>query len=128
MQAERLDHQVVCSKIEAADASVNLLAGSQHQNRKVEIERPDLLKNLLTVFDRHVQIEDREVRQILPKGLDGGSAVIGKANAMPVGLQPATKKQSQRFVVLSDQQPHGSSLPGNRLNQRLLPLEPFTPS
>jgi hypothetical protein len=86
MQAERLDHQVVGSKVEAADARVNLLAGSQHQNREVEIERPDLLKNLLTVLDRHVQIEDREVRQILPKGLDGGSAIIGKANAMPVCL------------------------------------------
>jgi hypothetical protein len=112
MQAERLDHQVVGAKIEAAYTGVDLLAGRQDQNREVEVKRSDFFKNLLTVLDRHVQIQDCEVRQILPKGLDGVAAIVDETNAMSIGLKPAAQKQSQCFVVLCDQQPHSHSLLG----------------
>ena len=63
----------------------------------------NLLEHLLAVLDRHVQIENGQIGHLLAKCLDGGSAIMGQANAMPVGLQSPAQKQSQRLVVFGNQ-------------------------
>ena len=40
---------------------------------------------------------------LLAKCLHRGRSITGQADAMPVGLQAAAQKQSQRLVVFGDQ-------------------------
>src|ERR1035437_8504156 len=57
MQAEGLEHQVIGPAHQAADSRVHLLAGGKHQHRKVRIHPANLLKHLLSILDRHIQIK-----------------------------------------------------------------------
>jgi hypothetical protein len=90
VKAEGLGHQVVGAAVQAAYAGVHFLTGGENQNGQVGVERAHFLKNLLSVFDRHVQIKDGEIGQVLPEGLNGGPTVVRKTNTMSVGLQTST--------------------------------------
>ena len=103
MQAEWLDHQVVGPAVEAPDARFHLLAGGEHQHRQIGIEGADLLEYLLSVLDRHIQIENGQIGHLLAKRLHRGASIAGQANAISVRLQAAAQKQPQRLVVFGNQ-------------------------
>jgi hypothetical protein len=89
VKAEGFGHQVVGAAVKAADPRINLLPGGEDEHRQIHIECANLFEDLLAVLDRHTEVEDGEIGQVLAKGLNGGSAVMGKSNPMPVGFQTA---------------------------------------
>jgi prophage DNA circulation protein len=103
MKAEGFDHQVVRTEVKATDARIHLLPGSQNQYRQVSVQTSNLCEDLFPILDRHVEIQNGQIGQVLTKGLYGGSSIMGQANAMSVSLQTPAQKQSQRLVVFGDQ-------------------------
>jgi hypothetical protein len=75
--------------IQAADARLYLLPRRQHQHRQVGVHGADRFQDMLAVHDRHIQIQNRQIRLILAKCLYGGPTVVGQSNAVSVGLQAA---------------------------------------
>jgi len=109
VQAEGLGHQVVGAAVEAAHAGFDFLPAGENQDREVGLGGANLLKHVLAVFDRKVEIEDCQVRQILAKCLDGSAAVHYHAHAVSIGFEPSREKHSQRAIIFGNQQPHQSS-------------------
>jgi hypothetical protein len=108
MQAEGLDHEIVGAQIEAADTCVDFLASGKHQDRQAVVNGSNLGQDLLPVFHGQIEIENGQVGQFLFERLDRGAAVMGYVDAVSVDLKSATQKRSKGFVILSDQQSHGS--------------------
>jgi hypothetical protein len=103
MKAEGLNHQVISAKIKAPNPRIHLLPCGQNQHRKVRVQISNLFEDLFPVLDRHVEIQDGQIGQVLTKGLYGGSSIVGQTNTMSVSLQTPAQKQSQRLVVFGDQ-------------------------
>src|ERR1035437_4336432 len=103
VQAEWLGHQVVGPKIEATNPRLDLLAGGQHQHREFVVQKSDLFKNLFSILEGQVEIENRQIRSFLTKCLDCSRSIAGHTYAMPIGLEAAAQKQSQRLIVFGDQ-------------------------
>jgi hypothetical protein len=99
MQAERFQHQIVGAAIQAPYPRLDLLARGQDQYGEVGVKGAYLFKNLLAVFDRHIEIENGQVRQLLPEGLNRRSAVLRQTDAVSVCLKATAQEHSQRFVV-----------------------------
>ena len=102
MQAERLGHQVVRSAIEAAHPRVDLLPSGQHQHRQIGIERANFFEHLLAILHRHIQVQNGQIRHLGAKRLNGGSAVVGHADTVTVGLKSPAQKQPQSSVIFGN--------------------------
>jgi hypothetical protein len=89
MEAEGLDHEVVCAEIQATNTGVDLLTGGQDQNREVKVQCTDLLQHLFTILHWHIQIENGQVRQILTEGFNGSASIKCQSNTMSISLKPA---------------------------------------
>ncbi len=90
-------------QVQAADARIHLLASSQHQHRKIRVQHAHFFEHLLSILDRHIEIENGQVGQLLAKCLHCGGSILSHANLVTVGLQATAQEQPQRLVVFGDQ-------------------------
>jgi hypothetical protein len=103
MKAEGLQHEVVCAAVEAADAGFDLLACGQHKDGQIGVNRTYLFENLFAILDGHVEVEDSEIRQILPESFNSHSSVPSQPDAMAVRLETSGEKHAKCPVVFCDE-------------------------
>jgi hypothetical protein len=113
---ERLRHVVVGAQVQPDDAVRLLAAGGQHQDRDFDPVGPQLPADVVPARPRQHQIENQEVRALLPDQAQAGLAVPGGQHL--VGLEPEAVRQraQQGRLVFDDEDPaHVASPPGSEI-------------
>ena len=92
--------------------------GGEHDHRQVRGQLLELLQRLQPVHDRHVQVEQRHVRQRRRRRGEGLLSVLGQRDIEALGLEHRRQQASVGEGVVGDQHPvglgHGGLAPPSR--------------
>jgi hypothetical protein len=103
VQAEGLQHEIVCPVVETADTGFDLLTCGKHKDGKVCVNGTYLFEDLFAILDGHVEVEDGQVRQLLPESFNRHGSVPSQPDAMAVRLETSDEKHAKSSVVFCDE-------------------------